>query len=135
MVAFVGDIQLKVAFDLRGCHVRDVFDPVIIQQLACEMPPTGFRLILATFEEDLRRLVAEMDSAASAGDLEACRRAAHGLAGAAAGMGACTLEDAARRIMAAGSEAQLRTLVARTHAAGVEAMAALRALATRHRDR
>jgi hypothetical protein len=67
--------------------------------LAAVMPRSELLTIIATFDEDLRRLGGELQAAVAAGDTSAYRRAAHGLAGAAAGVGAKRLEGVARLAM------------------------------------
>ncbi len=71
-------------------------DPTIIGQLEATLGGTELVPILQTFEEDLARLAADYEAAA---DPERARRAAHALAGTAAGIGAKRLEAAARRAM------------------------------------
>ena len=75
------------------------FDPSIAEQLAQDLPPEDFRRIVETFEDDLGRLAGELERAGLAGNLDAYRRAAHSLAGAAAAVGAIVLERTARVAM------------------------------------
>jgi HPt (histidine-containing phosphotransfer) domain-containing protein len=74
-------------------------DPHIAQQLAQDLPPADFRRIIETFEDDLGRLARQLEAAAIAGNWDGYQRAAHSLAGAAAAVGAITLEQAARVAM------------------------------------
>jgi HPt (histidine-containing phosphotransfer) domain-containing protein len=74
-------------------------DPDITRQLAEDLPSEVFATVLRTFETDLARLAAQMRGAAEAGDLDAYRRGAHGLAGAAGAIGARRLEGLARQAM------------------------------------
>ena len=60
-------------------------DPDVANQLAEDLPPDVFRTIISTFEDDLTRLAQELAAAAQTGDQEGYERAAHSLAGAAAG--------------------------------------------------
>ncbi|WP_135467550.1 Hpt domain-containing protein [Crenalkalicoccus roseus] len=106
-----------------------MLDPIIARQLANDIPRPGLQRVLATFAEDLERLVAQMEAAVASGDQEACRRAAHGLAGAAAGLGALTLERTARQLIAPPPGTDPRELVARTRSDGAAALVALNALA------
>lgn len=74
-------------------------DPSVAGQLAEDLPPDVFRTIIATFEEDMTRLVKELQAAHEAGDQNGYERAAHSLAGAAAAVGAVGLEREARIAM------------------------------------
>ena len=74
-------------------------DPEIAGQLAAVLPRDEFLEILRTFEADLARLVAEFETAAASPDPAGLRRAAHSLAGTAAGIGARRLEAASRLAM------------------------------------
>jgi len=67
--------------------------------LAAVMPRSELLTIIATFDEDLRRLGGELQAAVAVGDTPAYRRAAHALAGAAAGVGARRLGGVARHAM------------------------------------
>lgn len=77
----------------------NALDPSIAEQLAQDLPPEDFRRIVETFEEDLGRLAGELEQTGSAGNIDAYRRAAHSLAGAAAAVGAVMLERTARVAM------------------------------------
>ncbi|MBX9699369.1 MAG: Hpt domain-containing protein [Acetobacteraceae bacterium] len=101
-------------------------DPDIAGSLARELPPEDFGRIVESFELDIGRLADEMAAGTAAGDRMAVHRAAHGLAGAAASVGALALEHAARRGL--GREPCPPDLVETVRAAGAEAMRALRAL-------
>ncbi|WP_237215564.1 Hpt domain-containing protein [Falsiroseomonas oryziterrae] len=72
-----------------------------LRDLVDALPREQFAAILRTFNEDLARLTREYEAAATP---EAARRAAHAVAGTAAGIGARALEAAARRAMDPGSE-------------------------------
>jgi HPt (histidine-containing phosphotransfer) domain-containing protein len=74
-------------------------DPAVAAQLAQDLPPGDFRRILATFEADLTRLSQQIEQAAISGDWDTYHRASHSLAGAAAAVGAASLEQAARVAM------------------------------------
>lgn len=74
-------------------------DPSVAGQLAEDLPPDVFRTIIATFEEDMTRLVQELQAAHAAADQDGYERAAHSLAGAAAAVGAVGLEREARIAM------------------------------------
>ena len=74
-------------------------DPSIAEQLAQDLPAADFRRIVETFEDDLGRLAGELEHAGLSGNLDAYRRAAHSLAGAAAAVGAVLLERTARVAM------------------------------------
>jgi len=68
-------------------------------QLAEDLSPEDVRRVLGVFETDVRRLVANLDAAAVAGDVTGFKRVAHGLAGAAGAVGAKLLEQACRNAM------------------------------------
>ncbi|EHM03525.1 Hpt domain protein [Acetobacteraceae bacterium AT-5844] len=74
-------------------------DPNIAQQLAADLPREVFVGVVRTFEADLGRLAQSMVDAVKAQDLDAYRRCAHGLAGAAGAIGARKLEAMARQAM------------------------------------
>jgi HPt (histidine-containing phosphotransfer) domain-containing protein len=74
-------------------------EPEVVMSLAAVMPRSELVTIIATFDEDLRRLGGDLQAAVTAGDIGAYRRAAHALAGAAAGVGAKRLEGVARHAM------------------------------------
>ncbi len=90
-------------------------DPLILQQLADDMPPAALRELLATFQADLARLASELEAACGRGAEDACRELNHAIAGAAAGMGALRLEQAARAAMqpedAPDHEARVRSVL------------------------
>lgn len=101
-------------------------DLSIAGSLARDLAPADFGRIVESFETDIERLANEMEAGILAGDCLAVRRAAHGLAGAAAAVGAATLEKAARVGLGHGPyPAGFVTAVRRT---GAEAMRELRAL-------
>ena len=104
-------------------------DPEVAGQLAADLPRDDFILIIRTFEDDLSRLAAQLDQAAVAGDLDAYRRAAHSLAGAAAAVGAKRLEAVARIAMDPKRAEDPRTLAAGVRAEASQALAELGALA------
>ncbi|MBO1075766.1 Hpt domain-containing protein [Roseomonas marmotae] len=74
-------------------------DPAFVRQLASELPRDAFIGVVRTFQADLARLVQQMVASSAAGEMEAYRRGAHGLAGAAGSIGARRLEELARRAM------------------------------------
>ena len=78
----------------------DLIDQDALRQLAVDLPPEDLQLVMQTFRADTERLNAAMDAAGQAGDAAAWRRAAHGLAGAAAAVGAIGVEGLARQAMA-----------------------------------
>jgi hypothetical protein len=94
--------------------------------LATELAPGDFGRIIESFAADILRLADEMEAGLRAGDRFAIHCAAHGLAGAAAALGAATLERAARRGL--GKGACPPDLIAAVRQASVEAMRELRAL-------
>ncbi|WP_372623653.1 Hpt domain-containing protein [Falsiroseomonas sp.] len=81
-----------------------VIDPEVAGALASAVPQADFVQILHAFEADLDRLAQDCARAAESGDPQALRRAAHSLAGTAAGIGAQRLEAAAREAMQAGDD-------------------------------
>lgn len=85
--------------ECKSCASMSALDPTVAGQLAEDLPPDVFRTIIATFEEDMTRLVQELQAAHEAGDGDGYHRAAHSLAGAAAAVGAVGLEREARIAM------------------------------------
>lgn len=75
-------------------------DQDVLRQLAADLPAEDLLLILRTFEGDMERLRAALAAAGQVGDAAAWRRAAHGMAGAAAAVGATPVEHLARDAMA-----------------------------------
>lgn len=73
--------------------------PGFAAHLADELSPEDFIQVLTLVSGDVEQLVANLETAAGAGDAEACRVAAHGLAGAAGAVGASALEQVSRRAM------------------------------------
>ncbi|MFC7472860.1 Hpt domain-containing protein [Dankookia sp. GCM10030260] len=106
-------------------------DPSIAEQLAQDLPPEDFRRIVETFEDDLGRLASELERAGLTGNLDAYRRAAHSLAGAAAAVGAVMLERTARVAMDSRSTLAPAQLVPMIRAQATAALQELAALATR----
>lgn len=106
-------------------------DPSIAGQLAHDLPPEDFRRIVETFEQDLGRLAGELEQAGLAGNLIAYRRAAHGLAGAAAAVGAMLLERTARVAMDPRSGMTPAQMVPIIRAQAVAALQELAGLASR----
>lgn len=103
-------------------------DPSVAGQLAEDLPPDVFHSIIATFEADLSRLVAELQAAHQAGDQTGYERAAHSLAGAAGAVGAVGLEREARIAMDHRQPEPAETVMPRLLTEAVGALAALRAL-------
>ncbi|MGG5817214.1 Hpt domain-containing protein [Falsiroseomonas sp. HW251] len=91
-------------------------DPQTIAQLSATLPRSELVPILRAFLDDLTRLARDFDAAAAAAREEPARRAAHALAGTAAGIGAMRLEAVARRAMAPGAEAPALALEMRAEA-------------------
>jgi HPt (histidine-containing phosphotransfer) domain-containing protein len=85
--------------ECKSCDAMSALDPSVAGQLAEDLPPDVFRAIIATFEEDMTRLVEELRQAHEAGDQDGYHRAAHSLTGAAAAVGAVRLEREARIAM------------------------------------
>lgn len=73
--------------------------PADFARLAEDFSPDDVRRVLDVFEADVRRLVANLNAAAAAGDVGGFQRVAHGLAGAAGAVGAKSLEQACRVAM------------------------------------
>ncbi len=101
-------------------------DLSIAGSLARDLAPADFRRIVESFASDIDRLADEMEAGMHVGDNLAVRRAAHGLAGAAAAVGAAALEQAAR--VGLGPGPYPPGFVAAVRQAGAEAMRELRAL-------
>lgn len=78
----------------------NALDPTTIGQLQATLRAEDLVPILQAFEQDLARLAADYEATAAT-DRDKARRAAHALAGTAAGIGAKRLEAAARRAMPA----------------------------------
>lgn len=104
-------------------------DPDIAAQLAEDLPPAVFRRIIATFEQDLARLTAELEAAAATGNTSGYLRAAHSLTGAAAAVGARRLEFEARLAMDPAQPESPATILPRLSAESRAALAELHALA------
>lgn len=109
-------------------------DPEVVGQLAAYLPPADFRRLIRTFEADLARLAREYDEVASRDDAPGQQRVAHGLAGAAAGIGALRLEAAARLAMEPAAGEASAAHAARIRRETEAALAGLAALAERVRD-
>ncbi|WP_270936931.1 Hpt domain-containing protein [Falsiroseomonas oryzae] len=104
-------------------------DPDIAEQLEAALEPDDFVRILSAFEADLGRLAQEFDQAVAADDADGHRRAAHSLAGTAAGIGARRLEAVARQALDAVPEEpphRLADLIRRETAAARAELALLR---------
>jgi HPt (histidine-containing phosphotransfer) domain-containing protein len=104
-------------------------DPTVTGQLAEILPRDEFLRLLETFDEDLGRLADQYCKAVAADDAEAGRVAAHGLAGAAAGIGAKRLEAAARQALRPDAPETPQTLAFRIGQEAGAARAALAAMA------
>lgn len=85
-----------------------VLDAEVTAQLAEDLPPDVFALIVATFETDCARILADLSAALD--DPDAFARSSHTLAGAAATTGARALKELARRGMEA-TEAEDRAIL------------------------
>jgi hypothetical protein len=107
----------------------DPLDLDISGPLARELSAGDFGRIVESFGQDVLRLTEEMAAGLAAGDRMAVHCAAHGLAGAAASVGAVMLEQVAR--LGLGKGACPPDLIPRVRVAGVEATQALRALMPR----
>jgi HPt (histidine-containing phosphotransfer) domain-containing protein len=104
-------------------------------QLAEDLDAEDLQTVLGVFRDDAASLGAAIAAAAGAGDGFAFRRACHSLAGAAAAVGATTLEQACRHGMVEASQGATRLparlaalaaeIVARTEGACAEAAALL----------
>jgi len=77
-----------------------VLDVAVLTQLAADLAPGDLRQVVVVFEQDMRRLGPALAAAGQAGDLAGWHRAAHGMAGSAAAVGAVMLERLARQAMA-----------------------------------
>ena len=108
-----------------------VLDPDVAAQLAEDLPPDVFALIVATFETDCARILAELSAAAE--DSDAFARAAHTLAGAAAAVGARVLAELARRGMGATDGEDRAILLPLLRVQSRAAVGELKALAARPR--
>ncbi|MFN6955335.1 MAG: Hpt domain-containing protein [Acetobacteraceae bacterium] len=99
-------------------------DHTVLDALAQSIPAADLPGIYRAFATDLTRLSAELSALAAAGEAEAARRAAHALAGTAAGVGATALEALARRMMLPGAPppgpAEAAAIAAETAAAVAE---------------
>ncbi len=104
-------------------------DPDIAGQLAEDLPPAVFRRIIATFEQDLGRLTAELEACVAAGNTQGYLRAAHSLTGAAAAVGAKRLEFEARLAMDPAQPESPASILPRLSAESRAALAELHALA------
>jgi HPt (histidine-containing phosphotransfer) domain-containing protein len=101
-------------------------DPSLSRQLAENLPAKDFLRIVATFAADVRQLAARLESAAARGETAAAHAAAHGIAGAAAAVGALEVESTARLAMRPGAD--IPALIAPLRAAAAVAERALAAL-------
>jgi HPt (histidine-containing phosphotransfer) domain-containing protein len=109
--------------------VVSAIDPDIAGQLAADLPREDFVRIIRTFEADLGRLAQQLEAAVAARDIEAYRRAAHSLAGAAAAVGATRLERVARVAMDHRSAVDPASLAMGVRHEALAALAELSALA------
>lgn len=101
-------------------------DLSVAGQLASSLSRADFSRILESFAEDVVRLADEMEAALHAAEPMGVKRAAHGLAGAAAAVGAMALEAAARRGLSLGPYPD--DLIARVRAESTDAVRELQAL-------
>jgi Hpt domain len=77
-------------------HAVDVIDANIAGSLARDLGPSRFGQVLDSFAADAARLTEQVEEAIRTGDAVTLRQAAHALAGAAAAVGAVSLERLAR---------------------------------------
>jgi HPt (histidine-containing phosphotransfer) domain-containing protein len=75
-------------------------DRGVLQQLAADLSADDLLLVLRTFAGDMERLRAALGAAGQVADAAAWQRTAHGMAGAAAAVGATRVEQLARQAMA-----------------------------------
>lgn len=76
-----------------------ILDPELVGQLAADLGLDELRNIVTIFEGDVEVLSRALLTAAGSIDLDAFRRTAHRIAGAAGAVGAVALEQAARTAM------------------------------------
>jgi len=103
-------------------------DPLVTRQLAEDLAPDVFRMIIETFEADLSRLAAEITAAGQAGNRKGYESAAHSLAGTAAGIGAMGLEREARIAMDRRQPETIEAVLPRLRAEADGVLLALRKL-------
>jgi HPt (histidine-containing phosphotransfer) domain-containing protein len=94
--------------------------------LAADLPVDDFRRIRDVFRADAADLLARLETAAGAGDVDAFRRAAHTLTGAAGALGLQPLSARARDAMGAttnlGPQADMLRGLANTAIAALDAL-------------
>lgn len=99
-------------------------------RLAADLSPDDFQLVLNLLRTDITKLMATIEAAARIGDQSSYRRAAHGLAGAAGGVGAEALERACRLAMTTEPGADLEAALPGMRAAAAAALVAITAAGT-----
>lgn len=108
-----------------------VLDPDVAGQLAEDLPPEILAQIVATFEADCARMLAELSGATA--DATAFARLAHTLTGAAAAVGARALAELARRGMGTTDDEDRAILLSLLRVQARAAIGALKDLAARPR--
>lgn len=103
-------------------------DHAILDALKQGIPARDLPAIYQAFAADLDRLSDELSAHVAAGHAEAARRAAHALAGTAAGVGATALEALARRAMHPGAPPVTQHEASAIAVATADAVAELMAL-------
>jgi HPt (histidine-containing phosphotransfer) domain-containing protein len=90
-----------------------VFDPAVVAQLREDLSPEDLREVARLVARDAETMLSALEGAVMTRDEEGWKRAAHRLAGGVGGVGAASVEAAARRAMAQGladAEVQLAAL-------------------------
>lgn len=82
-----------------------VLDPAVVAQLREDLSPEDLREVAQLVARDAAAMLEAMEEAAAAADAEGWQRAAHRLAGGVGGVGAASVEAAARRAMIDGLRA------------------------------
>lgn len=109
-------------------EARDPLDLEMIAELRSILRDDGVRELLELYLEEAPRALASLERAFASDDGSALRTAAHGLKGAAAGVGARDVADVARALEYAAHEGRRPLDLAPLRAALEVADAALRAL-------
>lgn len=96
----------------------NVLDPAVLKELREDLSEEDLREVAHLVVRDAKEMLAALEQAATNGDAEGWKRAAHRLAGGVGGVGATAVEAAARRAMADGllaAEEQLTVLREQVH--------------------